>query len=125
MILKSYEVCNLYESLINIQQENIKFPIKFGFILIKNTKLLAPIYESIIQVRDNTFMNYAEEDGNGETIIPEDKIEAAQKELDELSEVENEVLLSTVSLKEIEEFELGLKDLEGLYPIIISEEEGE
>jgi hypothetical protein len=76
------------------------------------------LYESIIETRDNAFRKYAEETDDGSLIISADKRPAAQNELNELSEIPNEVSLSPLLLSDLEDINLEYNIIEALYPIL-------
>lgn len=118
MTLKNYEICNIYEAITKVRESEIQFSVKAGYKLAKNAKILLPLYESIIETRDNAFRKYAEETNDGSLIISADKRPAAQNELNELSEIPNEVSLSPLLLSDLEDINLEYSIIEALYPIL-------
>ena len=87
---------NLYEKFSDGEQ---KFPIKINFYLQKNKKLLAELASDIEQSRDEIIAEYGKlnENGNG-YIIPEEHLESAQKEINDLLSLEQDVNIYMVNI---------------------------
>lgn len=84
------------------QDTNQKLPIKINFYLQKNKTALMELAQGIEASRMEIVRNYGEptEDG-AQYAIPKDKVEEAQKELNDLLSLEQEVNIYTVSMDNI------------------------
>lgn len=117
MILTNIEIINLTEGLVTFKQDNSNIlPIKIGFNIIKNIKILTPIYESIIEMRNDIIQKYANND-----LIEENKLDIINAELLELGNLKNEIDINKISLNDISEVKISL-DLLDKISIIIDED---
>lgn len=119
MKLTNDEIYLLYSALQSLKNEKIALPIKDGFVLVKNMKILQPLVEAIEETRETIIKKYVDESG----VICAEKRAAVNKELYELSKVENDVILNKLSLTKIENLNLDLNIISALAPII--EEDGD
>ena len=117
MILNNNQIFRLYESL-NILKDNKTLPIKAGFALLQNLKILGPIYETVAILRDNLAIENGEMTDQGIISIFPDKIDYVNKELIKLGEEDTDVNLRMIKLKDIENINMSLTDLVGLEVII-------
>lgn len=114
MILTNIEIINLTEGLINLKQDNSNIlSIKVGFHIIKNIKILTPIYESIIEMRNDIIQKYA-----NNNYIEEKNLDIANAELLELANLKNEIELNKISLNDIAELKITLELLDKISCII-------
>lgn len=75
-----------------------RLPMKVNFYLQKNKKTLMELGQDIEESRLDIIRNYGEPTGDGtQYAIPKDKIEAAQKELEDLLSLEQEVNIYMIS----------------------------
>lgn len=75
-----------------------RLPMKVNFYLQKNKKTLVELGQDIEESRLDIIRNYGELTGDGtQYSIPADKIEAAQKELEDLLTLEQEVNIYMIS----------------------------
>ena len=95
---------------------NIKLPVRINFFLQKNLQTLMSLAREIEEARMNIVREYgnpAEEDGA--YFIPEEKVEAAQKELADLLALEQEVQIHTVKIDAFDDsLTLSMKQMEAL-----------
>ena len=121
MVLTNNEIYSLYEGLNKIvQNKELKIPVKTSFYILKNIKELQNAYESLMDLRKEIILKYADQDGENYT-IPAEKIEAANMELTDLLIIENEVNIAKIKLSDIESLEIDLEDI-GSIMMIIEEE---
>lgn len=105
--MKYFEIYNIAE----LYDEHIKnskkpyLPAKINFILSQNFKEILAIKKDIDKIREDIVKHYGVINSDGNYQIPSHYIEIAQKELNELSEMETEVKNTPISLREIENIE--------------------
>lgn len=119
--MKNKEVVNVYEKLIKTTQMNqTRFPAKVSFAIVRNLKLLEPIYNDIIEARLKIAQEYGEEipDEPGSYKAKDGMFDIMQDELNSLAEVENDIKFYTITLDDIQNNSLSLADMEGLYFMI-------
>lgn len=121
MKLTNNQVYGLYETLIKFQDKNKSLPIKVGFALLQNIKILEPIYSSIDTLRQNLILANGTQTEDGMVNVPKDKLEEVNKELTILGNEESEVKLRKIKLQDIENLELSLEELIKI-EILIEEE---
>lgn len=119
MNLQCKDIFVLYETLMKIKDS--KVPVTTGFAIVRNIKALAPEYESIMEMRNSIIRSYGEDLGNGQISVPDDKLAAANAELNKVLDTEVEVNLTKLKLSQLENLELSIEDIEKLYPIIEEE----
>ena len=121
MLLTNNEIYSLYEGLSKItQNKELKIPVKTSFYLLKNMKEIQGAYESLMDLRKEIILKYADQDGENYT-IPAEKIEAANAELMELLSIENEFNIMKIKLSDIEALELSLEETASIMGIIEEE----
>lgn len=93
-----------------------KLPVKVNFYLIKNKNLLIQLAQEIDQSRNNLLSKYGELSENGtQYFIPQKNSEKAQKELNDLFELTQEVNIYTFSLEAFNESDtLTVQQMEAL-----------
>lgn len=120
--MKNSEIFVLYDSLNELSQKNdVKLPAKIGYICLKNKNLLEPYYKTISESRDKIVQEYIEKDEEGNMRVPEDKIEEANNKLQEILDIEEDIDLQKINIKDIEDESLPMDILNGLMPILIEE----
>lgn len=126
MLIKNVQIIEFYELLKENFSNNIKyFPAKISFIIMKNMKNLKNFADEIYLTRDDIIQYYGNpnvEDSNT-YIIPEDKKEIAQKELDDLIELEQEVPILKLKFSDIENLEFTMNQMEAIMFMIEEEVE--
>lgn len=114
MVLTNIEIVNLTEGLITLRQDNSNIlPIKIGFNIIKNIKILTPIYESIIEMRNDIVYKHSKDNR-----IEEKDLDITNAELLELGNLKNEIKLNKISLEDIAELKISLDLLDKISYII-------
>lgn len=108
MIITNFQLFNLYEGLSQIMSLKVKIPIKIGYVLLKNKNILAPLYQAI---RESLNLISGKETGDNEK----------NKELEELSNYENDLSIEKIPLSAISETSLPIDLLEKIFIAIDDE----
>lgn len=112
------ELLRLYETLDKlIQNHDYKFIVRIGYLLAKNRAAIRDDAAMIYTARQNIMLENGELKENGDIIIPGDKVQEVQKQIDELMKVDVNVVISPINIYEFEE-SLSLEEIEGLMPIL-------
>lgn len=105
MKLTNYKIYNIAQQLLESFQDSKQYlPIKLNFFIQKNKKNLAALAQGIEESRIEIIQHYGilnEETGN--YTIPADKVKTANKEINDLFSIEQEVEISTVRIEDIPE----------------------
>lgn len=120
------KIIEKYEQLKENFNDNSKyFPAKITFIIQKNISILKKLSEEIYLIRDNIIQHYGSPDSeNNETyMISEEYRDIAQKELDDLIEMEQEVLILKLKISDIENLEFTMNQMEAIMFMIEEEVE--
>ena len=107
-------ILNLNQAFNNNQQ---KLPIKLNFYLQKNKNLLLDLSNEIEKMRMEIIQTYGKPDleNTNTYIIPKEDIETAQKELDELLKIEQEVNIYKMKFEEIpNNIDLTIEQMEAI-----------
>ena len=116
MKLTNTQIYN-YSSALNAEFNNcnIKLPVKVNFFLQKNIQTLSTLFQEIEEARMNIAKSYGEYEAekNAFNISP-DKIALAQKDLEELFVIEQEVQIRTFKLDDFADIELTYKQMNAL-----------
>lgn len=107
-------ILNLNQAFNNNQQ---KLPIKLNFCLQKNKNLLLDLSNEIEKMRMEIIQTYGKPDleNTNTYIIPKEDIETAQKELDELLKIEQEVNIYKMKFEEIpNNIDLTIEQMEAI-----------
>lgn len=118
MILTNMEIINLTEGLVTLKQIDSNISVKVGFNIIKNIKILTPIYDSIIEMRNSIVQKYAVNNS-----ISEENLEIVNAELLELGNLKNEINLNMINLDDIADLSITLDLLDKISNIINEEKE--
>ena len=121
MVLNNTQIFVLYETLLSLKNKTSDITITAGFNIIKNIKILEPIYEAIAEARLQILLKFGTLNDEGQIEIPQSKIEDANIFLNELGQVKNNVDLSILNLSDLSSLFLTLDEIESLYPIINGE----
>lgn len=125
MILKTIDIVTLYRKLVEISnREGLKIPVKLSFKLLRNGKAIESIVMAFKEASNRAIMEYATpiEGTEGKVEISSEDFKIVQSQIKELEEAAIEIDLLPIKLSEIEELDLTMQDLAGLYPIIVNEE---
>ena len=97
------------------KQSNQYFPAKINFYIQKNKKRIIELAQEIEMTRAEIVKNFGEmTEEEGKFFIPKEKINEAQKELDELLDIKQEVEINLISINDIENLHFTLPQMEAL-----------
>lgn len=100
MKMKNFEIYEIANALAAAFTDNTQYlPIKVNFFIQKNKSTMFALAHDIEQARMSIIENYGTkaEDGN-QYIIPQEKIEIASKELDDLFNIEQDVDIRKINI---------------------------
>lgn len=124
MILTNQQIYETYQKLAKVfLNETRYFPAKVNFIIQKNLKTLYEIAQEIENMRLNIINHYGKIHDDDYIIYPEN-IEQANKELDDLSTVKQEVNILFLTFEDIANIEFTPAQM-GAILFMIKEDEGE
>lgn len=124
MRLKNKQIINIYENLKTSFNDNTKyFPAKINFLIQKNGLILREVVEMIYDCRDRIIKEYGVVDSQDseQYIIKEQYRDSAQKELDELLDLEQDISLFKIPFTNIENLEFTSNQMEAIMFMIEEE----
>lgn len=95
-----------------------KFPTKVAYAIVRNGRLLEPIYNDIMLCRRNILEKYGKADKTKEgyyNFETQDMANKAKQELEELGELDTEVTIHKIKFSDIEDLSLSLQEMDTLY----------
>ena len=100
MKMTNFEIYNIAKAMTEAFQDGTQYlPIKVNFFIQKNKSTLMALAQDIDNSRIEIVKNYGTMDAeNNQFIVPEDKIEIANAELQDLFAIEQEVEIRKVSI---------------------------
>lgn len=99
LTLKNLEIYMLATQLTDSFNEESNLPIKINFFLRKNINKIVEIAQDIDKERSKIIEKYGElNEEKQEYEIPEDKLEAAQNELNDLFDIEQEIKINMLDI---------------------------
>ena len=99
MKLTNNEIYSYATALMTIYEDNKYIPAKANFLIQKNIGVIAAAAQEIEKARLDVAQHYGELDAaNNQYRIPDDKIELAQKELNDLFSLEQELDIRTFNI---------------------------
>ena len=84
MVLNNTQIFVLYETLLSLKNKTSDITITAGFNIIKNIKILEPIYEAIAEARLQILLKFGTINDEDQIEVPQSKIEDANILLNEL-----------------------------------------
>ena len=104
MIMTNLQIYNVAKSLLNnFTDSNQYLPIKINFFLHKNKMILLQLAQEIEDSRMQILQHYGIELDNNDYQIPSDKIQIANKELEDLFSLEQDVSIEKVKIDSLPE----------------------
>lgn len=117
-MIKTYTSTELFEIAENIYnnpfRNEIYIPVKYNFYIQKNIEVILKEYDRIQKHRKDIIDHYGESQEDGNFVIPKDKIADANKELEELSNLEHNVEITMLSINDLENLELTTGELKSI-----------
>lgn len=125
MKMKLRDAVFLYETLSRLAEMEAmtNAPIEIKFTLVRNARAVQPFYSEFMEQRRelliaNSSPKDKENEESGERTATSTQIKFINAELDKLGEVEIEIPIIPVILKDLESLNIDMAGLSGLYPII-------
>lgn len=115
----------LIEAFQSEEAKNQQFPVKVNFFLQKNMNTLIEMARDIEKTRSDIITKYGEPspDNNEQYIVPDDKIEEAAKELNDLFTLEQEVAVNMLKLDWFDGIDMTAQQVAAITYMIEDEEE--
>lgn len=123
MKMSNKDILEITEGLSNIVQDQSCLPASVSYSVIRNLKILSSIAEDIYNERKKIIERYGEQVDNITYSIPEEKRDAANKELNNLLAVNTSVPLATFSIDILQGYDIPLKVMNILYFMVEADEE--
>lgn len=125
MKLKNSQIFEMANNLVTAFQNETRYlPAKLNFYIQKNRNILVQLAEEIDSGRMTIIQHYGIIDGQtGGYIIPDDKKEAVNKELNDLAQLIQEVKLEFIPLSYLDNLEFTTKQMQALMFMIKDEVE--
>lgn len=117
MIMTNFEIYNIAKAMADAFQDGTQYlPVKVNFFIQKNKATLMTLAQDIDNSRIAIVQNYGTMDESAnQFVVPEDKIEAANAELMDLFNIEQEVDIRKVSIDSFpEDINLTTAQMEAL-----------
>lgn len=115
MKLTNKQIYSYTRNLLSLNIGDIKMPVKVGFFLQKNIQKLAAAGQEIEEARDKVARDFGKlnEEGNM-FIVPPELIGAAQKELDDLFNIEQDIDIHIFKISDFDGIELTYQELSAI-----------
>ena len=115
----------LIEAFQSEEAKNQQFPVKVNFFLQKNMNSLIEMARDIEKTRSDIITKYGEPspDNDEQYIVPDDKIEEAAKELNDLFTLEQEVAVNMLKLDWFDGIDMTAQQVAAITYMIEDEEE--
>lgn len=122
MKMSNKDILEITEGLSNIVQDQSCLPASVSYSVIRNLKILSSIAEDIYNERKKIIERYGEQVDDITYSIPEEKRDAANKELNNLLAVNTSVPLATFSIDILQGYDIPLKVMNILYFMVEADE---
>lgn len=106
------------------KEEETVFPVKINFFLQKNITTITDMARDVEKTRSEIVQKYgqpSEEDPN-QYVVPQENIEAVQKELEDLFNLEQEVVVNTLKIDWFDNINMSAKQVAAIAYMIEEEE---
>lgn len=118
--MKNGDILKMYEALVQIAEDKTqKFSVRVSYLFAKNKAALREEASLIYSTRQKILMEYGNMDGNGDIVIPREKIEEVNGKINELMEIENNAQFEKMPLEWLDDYELSVEYTEALMPMLI------
>lgn len=116
MKITNYQIFEYIQNLFNIfENDNLYIPVKANFLIQKNIKLIAAAGEEIEKSRLQVAQHYGVLDSEkNQYIIPQDKIAEANKEINDLFSIEQDLDIKTFKLDDLGNAEFTPKQMQAI-----------
>ena len=118
MRMKNGEILELYSALQNLwDNKDFVINIKAGYALKRNLEILRPEIKIIQDLYKDIVLKYGQ-NVNGNINIPPENIDAANKEINDLMEIDNPVQIQYVDINLFKDNETNIENIKGLIHMI-------
>lgn len=107
-----YGLSQALSSAFNMEEKY--FPARVNYFIQKNKNNLALMTESIESVRGDIIRQYGTMDENEKIVFTDENLKTANKELEELLNVSQDVVISTIKLSDLENLDFTPKQMQAL-----------
>lgn len=114
MKIINFEIATLLENLLVFSESDKYVPMKLGFCVNKNIKILTDLLKEIEKSKNIIYTEYGTTEDGITYTIPKDNVEIAQKELNDLAMIEQEIPIQTVKYSLIENLELTMQQISSI-----------
>lgn len=116
MILTNYQIYEYAQALFGIfDKEDTYIPVKANFLIQKNIRLIAQAGEEIEKTRFQIAQHYGKLDEEQNFfIIPSEKLDEANKEINDLFDIEQDLDIRTFSIDDLGSAELTTKQMQAI-----------
>ena len=116
MILSNQQIYQYFQELIGwVSKDDLYIPVKANFYIQKNIKLIAAAGEEVEQSRLQIAQHYGTLDSEkNQYIIPSDKITEANKEINDLFSIEQNLDIKTFKLEDLGSAEFTPKQMQAI-----------
>ena len=121
--MKNREIYSLALLIDEAAKEMPDLPVKIGFYIQKNLSTIYNCAQSIEDYKNTIFVKYGTKEEDGEIIIAPELRLKAQQELNELSNLEQEVEIDLIPLESFSNIKMNSKCLNAIMFMIQEEEE--
>ena len=118
MTITNNQIITINKGIAELEELDLPLNIKLSYTFAKNRQALIPYLKLIDDEQLKIYSKYGEKTGRIEYKIPNENIEIAQKELDELGKIPNEINLTKININDFEDNKVPFYVLEKLLPII-------
>lgn len=115
MKLTNNQIYTYTEQLLSLNINDIKMPVRINFFLQKNIQVIVAAGQEIDAARINIIREFGElNEGGTQYMIPPEKISSAQKELNDLFSLEQDLNIHIFKLDDFDDIELTIQQLSAI-----------
>lgn len=103
-------------------ENSVYISARVNFFINKNRALLINACEFIEEQRTLIIQHYGNSDESGNIVVPEDKINIANHELEDLLNIEQDIAFYYIFLSDLEKYDFTPKQMEALFFMIAEDE---
>lgn len=112
------QVIDLYNGLCKLEEKKIQLPIIVGYGLAKDKTLLEEEVKLIYNFQHKILLKYGNYNNEKDIIVPKEKVDEANKELEDLLNMENGIELVQIPITAFKDLQFTLEEMKALQYII-------
>ena len=112
------QVIDLYNGLCKLEEKKVQLPIIVGYGLAKDKTLLEEEVKLIYNFQHKILLKYGNYNNEKDIIVPKEKVDEANKELEELLNMENGIELVQIPITAFKDLQFTLEEMKALQYII-------